>query len=94
MHNDEYFEASTAIVSDKKKAGKDIELIKRALNQNFVFTTLDPEQIEVIISKMRHYQVGAGQIIVEQGKPAINFFVVARGRLEVLVNQEKKKLIK
>lgn len=48
----------------------------------------------MIIQKMKHFTVNPNEIVIEQGKPAVNFFICVLGKLEVLVNGDRKKLIR
>ena len=81
----DYSEAANAVVTDRAKTESDKELISAALAKHFIFASLSPENQRVIIEVMKHYRLAAREIVFEQGRPATNFFIVAAGRLEVLV---------
>lgn len=81
----QYSEAATAMVTERAKTESDKELISAALSRHFIFESLSLENQRVSIEAMKHYRVAAREVVFEQGKPATNFFIVAAGRLEVLV---------
>ena len=86
-------DAPNALVVDKPKALKDLDLITNALNKHFIFTSLTEENRSSLISQMKHYTLAPHEIVFEQEQPGVNFFVVASGQLEVLVNSRKVNLM-
>jgi hypothetical protein len=54
----EYKEAMTATISERTPTKRDKDLIHSALNQNFVFATLEEEHISLLISRMKLYELG------------------------------------
>jgi cGMP-dependent protein kinase len=86
-------EAASAVILDKPKTAKDKALIATALSKHFVFSHLNEEMGEMLIESMKHYTLSQGAIVFEQDMPATNFFVLATGRLEVLINGHRKNII-
>lgn len=86
-------DAVTALVTDKLKLPKDLDLISNALNKHFIFTSLSSENRTVVISKMRHYSMLGKEIVFEQGNPGSLFFVICSGKLEVLVNSTRVNIL-
>ena len=87
-------DASSAVIVDKEKQSKDIRLIESSLNKHFIFNTLTDEQRALVISQMKLYILTAGALVFEQDQPGNNFFIIAAGRVEVLVNQKRKAILK
>ena len=82
-------DAPNALVIDKPKGPKDIDMITNALNKHFIFTNLTEENRSNLISQMKHYTLAPHEMVFEQDQPGVNYFVVASGQLEVLVNSRK-----
>ena len=87
-------EAPTAEVSERPKTLADRKLISVCLSRHFIFSSLTEENRETIINQMKHYEVGPREIIFEQEQPAVNFFVLATGKLEVIVSGISRNIIK
>lgn len=85
-------EAPNAIVSNKPKGDKDIELILSVLKNHYIFNSIDKTSQLSIIKKVRCFEIGPKETIFEQGQPGICFFVVSSGRLEVKAGNEKRIL--
>ena len=47
----------------------------------------------MVISHMKLYTMGPKEAVFEQGSPGSNFFVVAQGKLEILVNEKRVNVI-
>ena len=88
-----YQEAPTAIITSKKKTSEDIANIMKTLRSHFIFKNLDQDSQISILDSVKHYAVGAREIIFEQGQPGMCFFCVSKGRLEVLCNNERTTII-
>jgi cGMP-dependent protein kinase 1 len=82
-------DAPTAVVTDKSKTKKDIELINIALNKHFIFTSLSENNRNLLIDRMKHYSLTSNQIVFEQNQTGNNFFIVITGKLDVIVNGNK-----
>ena len=91
--NSEQHEALTAVITSKKKTKEDIDNILRALKDHCIFNNLDAESQIAILDSVKHYAVGSREVIFEQGQPGVCFFCVASGRLEVLQNGERVKVL-
>ncbi|OMJ75567.1 hypothetical protein SteCoe_25263 [Stentor coeruleus] len=86
-------DAPNALVVDKPKGPRDIEMITNALGKHFIFTSLSEENRATLISQMKYYTLAPHEIVFEQQQPGVNFFVVASGQLEVLVNSRKVNVL-
>lgn len=86
-------DAPNSLMTEKPLSIQDFEFISQALNRNFIFTSLHEEHQSLLISRMKHYSLAPYEIVFEQSHPGLNFFIVASGRLEVLVNMQRVNLI-
>lgn len=86
-------EARNATITDKLKSDDDIKMIMTALTNHFILKSLDEDSRVVIAQGMKFYSIGAKEIIFQEGQPGLCFFILATGRLEVLINKVKKNLI-
>lgn len=62
--------------------------IRAAIKPNFLFRNLDEEQEADVLAAMKEVQIGAGEMIIEQGAAGDYFYVVEKGELEVFVKKE------
>ena len=86
-------DAVTSVIVDRIKTSRDVEIISNALNKHFIFTSLSAENRVMAISHMKLYSMGAKENVFEQGSPGSTFFVVASGKLEVLVNGKRVNVL-
>jgi cGMP-dependent protein kinase len=90
----EEHEALNARISQPVKSDASKRLIKEALRRHIVFSSLTDDNSEVIMSAMKLYRIKSREVVFEQGMEGYNFYVVAAGQLEVLVNRLKVKTLK
>lgn len=83
-----------AKIIKKIKTQEDRKVIKRALLRHFLFTHLPPGNIDEIIEEMQCYSLGPRDILFRQGDPGHNFFVLAEGTVEIIINGTSKGVIK
>lgn len=86
FRSEEDIDAPSAIVTSKPKFAEDKNLIKKALSHHFLFSFLPEENIEELIGHMKHYLLGEKEIIFKQGDPGYNFFILAEGIVEIIIN--------
>lgn len=80
-------DAPTAVIHpEHPKSPEDRELIIAALTTHSIFTGLTEEGREAFITEMNYFTISAKEHIFEQGEPGANFFVIASGRVQVLIN--------
>lgn len=94
LPNRETDEAVTAKIFDKKKSDQDLKLINSSLSRHFIFNSLTEQQKNLIIERMKFYEIESSQVIFEQNMKGSSFFIIASGRVEVLVNNERKNTLK
>lgn len=86
-------DAPTALVVEKEISTKDEALINASLRNHFIFTSLTEENRLMLIEQMKHYSLGRFETVFEQAQPGNNFFIVESGKLEVLINNQRKNLL-
>lgn len=94
LPNSQVGEAATAKVFDKKKSEQDLKLINSCLNKHFIFNSLSDHQKNLIIDRMKYYEIELGQTIFEQDTKGSSFYIISSGRVEVLINSERKNTLK
>ncbi|OMJ93134.1 hypothetical protein SteCoe_3952 [Stentor coeruleus] len=88
-----YIEASTAQILEVPKNPKEIDIIRHSLAKHFIFRNLKENYASVIIHHMRLYNLKSNEIIFEQGRPGTNFYVVSKGKLEIIINSTRVKIL-
>lgn len=86
-------DAPKAIITNKDKSESDYLLIYKSLTKHFIFKNLNKEQQDTIMNSMKYYSMPENAAVIEQGMPGNNFFVVASGKLDVLVNGVKVNIL-
>lgn len=87
-------EAPNALISNKPKTIQDRATIQAALSKHFIFTSLPEEYRLILINTMKFYRLAANELVFEQNQPAMHFFVLATGRLDVVINGRSVNNIK
>ncbi|CAG9314120.1 unnamed protein product [Blepharisma stoltei] len=90
---DKINEAAAAKIEDKPKTQDDFKMIMNALANHFILKSLDEDSRLEIAREMKHYTIGPRECIFEEGKPGSSFYILASGRLEVVINGVKKNVI-
>eukprot|EP00736_Rhodelphis_marinus_P009990 Rmarinus@m.27324 len=67
------------------KTPEQLEKIQKAVEKNFLFTSLDPAQKDEIFGAMFERKVAAGEVVIRQGDPGDNFYVIDSGEYDVYV---------
>lgn len=83
---DEPTDAPFAIIEDRAKTKEDIDFLKASLSKNLIFNELSEEQLDSVIRHMRYYIFESQEVVFVQGSAGSVFFVVANGKLEVIVD--------
>jgi cAMP-dependent protein kinase regulator len=55
------------------------ENARKAVKNNFLFKSLDPEQVALVFAGMTERPVHANEIVIRQGEEGDNFYIVERG---------------
>lgn len=59
---------------------------RKAIKNNFLFKSLDSEQVALVFAGMTERYVSAGEIIIRQGEEGDNFYIVEEGKYSVEVD--------
>lgn len=65
------------------KTESQMERLKEAVQNHFLFNNLDDEQYRDVLLAMKEVEVPRGQVVIEQGQEGDYFYVVGSGTLEV-----------
>ena len=88
IKDNEVFDAPTAVITDKQKTESDKMNIKKSLMNHFIFNNLPAEILNKVISNMKSYSFDAKSVVFTQNNPGNCFFIVASGKLEILLNNQ------
>jgi putative peptide zinc metalloprotease protein len=58
-----------------------------------IFTELDSQQLQLIVSQLREETFDAGQVIIKQGDIGDAFFIIESGHVEVTVNKDGQEFV-
>ena len=94
FHEGEVEECKNATVHSKTKTQHDIRMITEALSKHFIFTDLPENNLQEVIDEMKFYRLPSREIVFKQGELAVNFFILASGRVEVIANNRQVKILK
>lgn len=87
------FDCMTAEILKRAKSSQEFSDIKLSLTTHFLFKEVQSSILDEIIDQMNFYSLQKGEFIFQQAEPGYNFFIVASGTVEILVNQKRAKLI-
>ena len=86
-------EAISAVITDRLKNSREIDLITNALNKHFIFTSLSNDNRMGVIFQMKLYSMGPREIVFEQNAPGSNFYIVATGKLDIFINGKQVNIL-
>ena len=72
----------------------DRQLIIAALSRHLIFSSISADHLEALIQTMKYYRIPAREYVFRQDNPANNFFILASGRLEVIVGGKTVNTVK
>lgn len=87
-------EAKGAMIAQKPKTHWDMRMISLSIQKHAILMELSEDARDLIIDSMKFYLLPPREIIFTQGDPGVNFFVVAGGSLEVLVDGLRVSVLK
>lgn len=64
-----------------EKSDETIEALKKRLEQAFMFSALNPKELQVVLGAMQKVVFTAGQSVIKQGEDGDNLYVVEKGTL-------------
>ena len=71
----------------------DTEKVTKTLKSHFFFSNLGEEEMSFVIGKMFYAKVEAGEFIFNQNDKGSCFFVIDKGKCDVIIGGEKKKTL-
>jgi cGMP-dependent protein kinase len=83
-------DAPTAKLQSKSKTQEDRSLLRTALKRHFILSGLPDENIDKVAEEMKLFCLKSKEVVFYQGNPGYKFFIVSKGTLEILVNDEVK----
>lgn len=86
-------EAVSAIVTDRPKSPRELEMITSAFTKHFIFTSLSNENRTTVITSMKLFVMGPKEVVFEQNSPGSNFYVISAGKVEVFVNGKQVNVL-
>jgi len=76
---------NTFVAKKIPKSAKQEQLIKEALKENFVFSSLDDSDIRVLVDSMEVVDITAGENVITEGQEGDYYYVVESGSFTVTV---------
>jgi len=70
-----------------EKAADVRDKLKEKVSHNFLFSTLDADQLEILLDAMFEKAFKAGDTIIKQGEEGDNFYLVFNGACDVYLNK-------
>jgi cGMP-dependent protein kinase len=80
-------------VSHKEIEKEEEEHLMNIFQNHFLFQNFNPEVIRLLIGDLSGYQVEPGTTIYREGEEGTCFFIIKKGRMEVLIGDERKKIL-
>lgn len=74
------------------KTPAQLQRIRAAIKDNFLFKNLDEEQEHDVLTAMREVNIPAKEAIIQQGDAGDYFYIVEKGELEVYVKKDGQML--
>ena len=90
----QFQEMPRAQLVEHTKSESDRQLIIAALSKHLIFSSISTDHLEALVQTMKYYRIPAKEFIFRQDNPATNYFILASGRLEVIVGGKTVNIIK
>jgi cGMP-dependent protein kinase len=87
-------EIESAIVINRIPGGQSKALIEEALKGQYLFKGLSVEDMEMMYSKLKYYEVPANEVIFAQGSIGKKFYIIEKGLVKVQINGKLKNELK
>ncbi|CAD8178751.1 unnamed protein product [Paramecium octaurelia] len=78
----------------KEKSPFDFQMILNAFGNHFMFAQLDNHDKAKLIDEMYYVTTKDQEFIFKQGDKATLFFIIERGQCQIIINGEKKRILK
>ena len=86
-------EAVNAMQLSRQKTSQEIKALAKLLSSHFLFASLPDHSINQLISNFKLFSLKAQEIVFEQNSKGQNFYIIQSGKVEVIVNGQRKKII-
>lgn len=60
--------------------------VLEAVKNNFLFRSLDPEQLEMVLAALKERSVNKDEVVITQGEEGDNFYIVEEGKFAVEID--------
>ena len=84
-------ETSTEEIVVYPKTDDQAERIRKSIQNNFLFLSMDDKQRSLVINTMKERKFSAGEIIIKQGDTGDFFYVLDKGTCECFVQKDKSQ---
>lgn len=71
------------------KTDTQLQRIRHAIGQNFLFRNLDEEQERDVLAAMREVQVKPGEVVIQQGAAGDFFYVIESGEFDIFKRENQ-----
>lgn len=86
-------EVKAGSVKEKAPTKVSKSLIENSLKKHYLFSDLTSEDLDFIIGSLKYYTIPPNEFVFQQGDMGSTFFIVEKGKLEVLRNGIKKTIL-
>jgi cGMP-dependent protein kinase len=83
----------TSEILKKSPSPEELSELQQTLRSHFLFKDLEDTTLKEIIMQMNYYLVQKNEFIFKQADPGFNFFIIASGSVEIIVNQKHVKFM-
>ena len=91
--NKPHCEAESALIIDRSKTIQEVKEISKYLLRHFLFSSLSEENILSLINDFKLVSLGPNETVFDQNSIGQNFYLIYSGRVEVVVNGQKKRIM-
>ncbi|CAD8213308.1 unnamed protein product [Paramecium octaurelia] len=71
----------------------DVDLIIKSFKNHFVFFSLPQDSLQKLIENMFYCTIKAGEFVFKQGNQASAYFVIERGQVEIIINENPIRVL-
>eukprot|EP01082_Thalassiosira_pseudonana_P008222 g7612.t1 g7612 contig24:1057816-1061203(-) len=71
------------------KSDEDVEFLLDALSDNFVFNTLDENELETLVNAFEGFECAEGEALISQGETGGHFYILRKGTVVFIVDGEE-----
>ncbi|CAD8075753.1 unnamed protein product [Paramecium primaurelia] len=78
---------------EREMQQSDVDLIIKSFKSHFVFFSLPQDSLQKLIDKMFYCTIKAGEYVFEQGNQASAYFVIERGQVQIIINENPIRVL-